>query len=144
MRAKFAEERNENLLEESFASTGELQCGASRECWVGSVRSLQPQKIEKRKTNLQTGPRGEVESGSDVREQKFVGSRGNSVYEADAAAAVTQKKPANEGNSGGADAGEVGGHDVTCMQRRQAGITPGGTAEVAAVVEPGVIHCEKE
>src|SRR2546425_3814938 len=122
MRAKFAEERNENCLEESFASTGELECGASRECWIGSVRSLQPQKIEERKTNLQTGPRGEVESCSHVREEKFVGCHRNSVFVADAAAAVAQKKPANEGNSGGADAGEVGGHDVTRLRTRQAGI----------------------
>src|SRR6266700_4944734 len=98
MSAKFAEQRNENFLEESFASTGELQCGASRECRIGSVRSLQPQKIEKRKTNLQTRPRGEVESGSDVREEKFVGSRGNSGFVADPAAAVAQKKPANDGD----------------------------------------------
>src|SRR6266581_3146288 len=144
MRAKFAEQWKEDFLEESFASTGELQCGASRECWTRSVRSLQPQKIEKRKTNLQTGPRGKVESGSDVREEKVVGSRGNSVFVADAAAAVAQKKPANDGDSGGADAGEVGGNNVTRMRRRQAGITPRGTPEVATVVEPGVIHCEKE
>src|SRR5882724_1004471 len=144
MRAKFAEERNENSLKKSFASTGELQCRASRECGIASVRSLQPQKIEKRKTNLQSGPRGEVESGSDVREKKFVGSRGISVFVADAAAAVTQKKPAHDGNSGGADAGEVGGNDIPRMRRRQAGITPRGTSEVATVVEPGIIHCEKE
>src|SRR6266700_1570417 len=97
MRAKVAEQWKEDFLEESFASTGELQCGASRECWTRSVRSLQPQKIEKRKTNLQTGPRG-----------------------------------------------KVGGNNVTRMRRRQAGITPRGTPEVATVVEPGVIHCEKE
>src|SRR5207247_6153868 len=102
-----------------------LQCGTSREYGTGSAWSLQPQKIEKRETNLQTGPRGQVESGRDVREKKFVGSRGNSGFVADAAAAVTQKKPANEGNSGGADAGEVGGRDVTCMRRPQAGITQG-------------------
>jgi len=54
---EFPKERNENFLQERFAAAGELQSRASGKLCIRSsaVGNLQPEKIKKRKTDLQSG-----------------------------------------------------------------------------------------
>src|ERR1700745_1119006 len=114
MRAKFPEQRDQSPLQQGFAAARELQgispCNQPIGRGCCSLGSLQPEKIEKRKTDAQVGLCSELEGRRKLGKEKLVGTRGNFIFVADAAASITEQEPPDDGNSRRANGREIGGY----------------------------------
>ena len=148
MGAKFAEEGNKNICEEGFAASGELQdFSAVRDGGDGrglgrverDSRILQPEEVDEREADLKIILPGESECGGNVGKKRLMGAARNpGGGTVDAAVADAEEKPANDGGSAIADAGEIGGYSRVSVGSAHAEVT----AEIVTVGAPGVIHAE--
>src|SRR5260370_12264988 len=88
MRTKFSEERNQYSLKQGFPPRGKFQDVLVRQRRRGGTAILHPQKIEQGKTQLQAEVLRQLERGGNIRNEKIIGSRWNSIIDGEAAAPV--------------------------------------------------------
>jgi hypothetical protein len=85
-----------------------------------------------------------IECSGNIREKKIIAADGNSILVADAAAPITKKKPAHDGNSGVTDVRKISGNNVPNLPQCNAGVAPWRAAKVRAVSHPRIVNGKEE
>ena len=85
-----------------------------------------------------------IKRGGNIREKKVIVADGNSILVADAAAPITKKEPAHDGNSRVMDLRKISGNSVANLPQCDACVAAWRAAKVRAVSKPGIVNGKKE
>lgn len=140
--AKFAEEGDEDVLEEGGAAGSGVKDVFGGMGRPSAIVFLEPEEVEEGEAETQSARRSDLKGGGDVGEEKVVGAKRDVAVGEKAAAAVGEEEPANDGGAGGLDGGEFPIEEGEPIGEADAGVAGSIATEVTAIVEPGKIDAE--